>query len=187
MANSVEFRQDSYTVTITHEQGYTPGSADNVHTFDKEYLLDSGPFVSMHAIRCAAASGDDHSCILAANGGSTTVHAHSAIVREGRLYVAICDKVCCLSLPDLQMMWHVPADGATCFELYELENKQGLIVHGELSISRLSYSGDILWSAGGKDIFTEGFKLLADVVEVEDFEHTQYRIDTKTGVSTIIT
>lgn len=56
-------------------------------------------------------------------------------------------------------------DAATCFGVYYLPEHACLISHGELEIARLSLSGEIVWSAGGKDIFSEGFRLSREYVE----------------------
>jgi hypothetical protein len=53
-------------------------------------------------------------------------------------------------------------------------------------------SHESLWTArscghpGGKDIFSEGFTLHDDHVEVVDFNQEKYRIDLSTGSSTIV-
>jgi hypothetical protein len=46
--------------------------------------------------------------------------------------------------------------------------------------------GRVVWSASGKDIFSEGFALHDDHAEVVDFNHETYRIDLATGRSSIV-
>jgi len=46
---------------------------------------------------------------------------------------------------------------------------------------RLTPQGDVIWSASGADVFSEGFSLLSDCIEVVDFNRTTYRLDYTTG------
>ena len=46
---------------------------------------------------------------------------------------------------------------------------------------------EIVWSSGGKDIFTEGFRLLEDEVEAVDFNRETYLIDICSGQSRLVT
>ena len=70
---------------------------------------------------------------------------------------------------------------ATCFGVYHSLKHKCFISHGELEIARVSYSGEIIWQASGKDIFTNGFVLHDDYIETIDFNDQQYRIDIETG------
>jgi hypothetical protein len=45
----------------------------------------------------------------------------------------------------------------------------------------VNLSGQIVWSTSGKDIFSEGFRIVDDHVEAIDFNHEVYRIDIATG------
>jgi hypothetical protein len=56
------------------------------------------------------------------------------------------------------------------------------ISHGELEIARVSYGGEVVWSASGNDIFTNGFSLHDDHIEVADFNDEKYRIEIETGL-----
>jgi hypothetical protein len=55
-----------------------------------------------------------------------------------------------------------------------------------LEIARVSLTGEIVWSAGGKDIFSEGFQIVGDYIEAIDFNHEVYRVDIATGRSKLI-
>ena len=65
--------------------------------------------------------------------------------------------------------------------MYHLPEHDCLISHGELEIARVSLDGDIVWSESGKDIFSEGFRLVGDFVEAVDFNHKVYRFNIATG------
>ena len=72
-------------------------------------------------------------------------------------------------------------DTATCFGVYDAPGFASIISHGELEIARLSYSGQLLWSASGRDIFSEGFRCLDSGIEVIDFNRSVYLFDYRTG------
>jgi hypothetical protein len=65
--------------------------------------------------------------------------------------------------------------------VYHSPQHDCLLSHGELEVARVSLSGEIVWGASGKDIFTEGFQIVGDHVEAIDFNHEVYRIDIATG------
>ncbi|MDP1589782.1 MAG: hypothetical protein Q8M07_18660 [Prosthecobacter sp.] len=124
--------------------------------------------------------------VLLASGGATGVHSRSAIVIGDTCFAAVGPFVCALKLPTLELLWHVLADTATCFGVYDAPVYKSIISHGELEIARLNYLGQVLWSAGGRDIFTEGFELHEHFAEAIDFDGTRYRFELETGQSGII-
>jgi outer membrane protein assembly factor BamB len=164
-------------VTILDEPTYSFGSAGNLRTYEMEIRLDSENLTSVHGVTIDGT----WSAILGASGGPSTVHEHSAVAVDGRLYLAVGDQVVCLNLVTGLREWSRGVDEATCFGVYWESHHGALICHGELQISRLSLSGDKLWSATGADIFTEGFRCLRDGIEVIDFNRTMYLFDYRTG------
>jgi hypothetical protein len=42
-------------------------------------------------------------------------------------------------------------------------------------------AGEVVWSAAGKDVFSEGFRLTAEYVEAIDFYQEVYHFDIATG------
>lgn len=173
------------TIRLRHERCYTLGSADNPRRYGREYRLSDGLFTSYHAVECEE-GGRTYSSIIAGSGGATTIHEHSAIVRDGSLFLAVADSVCRLAIPNLEMIWHKRLDEATCFGIYWSERHRCLIVHGELGISRVSLDGEVAWRASGKDIFSEVLRLSDEHIVVEDSNHERYQIDLVTGRSRII-
>lgn len=57
------------------------------------------------------------------------------------------------------------------------------ISHGENEISRVAHGGKVLWQAGGKNLFTNGFELHDNHIEVIDFNGERYRMNIDTGAS----
>src|SRR5688572_14116293 len=174
---------EDYKVGVRNESIYTPNSADNKSKFDEEVFLDTeGEYISsQHGVVIRRRNGDSRSFILLAGGGASGVHENSALMHEDCLLVAVGNFVCCISLPEQRILWKAKTDWATCFGIYHSPEHECYISHGELDIARLTYDGEIVWSASGKDIFTGGFLLKEDYVEVVDFNDEIYRIDLKTG------
>ena len=165
-------------VTIVDEPTYSFGSADNLRTYDTETRLDSENLTSVHGVRIDG----KWSSVFGASGGRSTVHQHSAIEVDGRLYLAVGDQVVCLNLMTGLKQWSRRVDPATCFGIYWDSPHEALISHGELQISRLSLTGDEIWSAGGADIFSEGFRCLRNGIQVVDFNRSVYLFDYQTGM-----
>ncbi len=136
---------------------------------------------SCHTVAVFEGSGEVKSCLLTAGSGATGVHVHSAVCVGTRGYVAVGDSVCALSVPALDLVWHSAVDRATCFGVYHVPEYDCLISHGELTITRLDWSGKIVWQAGGPDIFTEGFVIIGGIIEATDWNKTTFRIDIETG------
>lgn len=166
------------------DQAYSLKSVDNVHIYDREYLFaDEDSYLSSkHGISVNSPSGESYSCILLASGGVSGVHEHSALIHEDRCIVAVGSYMCSLSLPVLELGWHIQADWATCFGVYHSPKYGCYISHGELEITRVSYSGEVEWSASGKDIFTNGFTLHENCIEAIDFNDERYQIEIETGL-----
>lgn len=183
---TVLFRSDKYELELLYEPLYTPGSADNVRSYSREYKLPNAETrpSSRHGLILRDGDTSAQSCILLAGGGATGIHEHSAVILDDTCFVAVGDTLCSLALPSLDLLWHRQVDTATCFGVYYSAKHHCLISHGELEIARLSLSGDVEWSSVGADIFSEGFELHPDYIEAVDFNQAVYRMDIATGAST---
>jgi hypothetical protein len=178
----VELVSGTFAVTLLDDPTYLPGSADNVRQYDREYCLvkEYRP-ASQYGVVCRQSERATHSCILLAGSGASRVHDHSAVIVNGTCFIGVGDMLCSLSLPDLDLRWATHVDTATCFGVYYCPEHKCLLSHGELEIARVSLTGEIAWLASGRDIFSEGFRMLGDRVEAVDFYHGVYRIDIVTG------
>ena len=183
----MHIRTGQYEIEIINDQTYTPGSVDNVRQYSKEYMLvNHHEYASKHGIICKVSDSLPSSCILFAGGGTTIIHEYSAIVLDDFLYIAVGDRLCCLCLPSLDLRWSPKVDLATCFGVYYSPENRCLISHGECDIARINLEGKIEWSVSGKDIFTEGFSLFPDHIEVIDFNHEIYWIEIASGEISLI-
>jgi hypothetical protein len=184
--------QKDYEIVLTAESPdiprYDARSADNVCGPEEEHFFGDDGYRPSSRHRIVVRRGDAvlGSHVLLAVGGGSGVHEHSAFVRGETCFVAVGPFVCALELPTLRLLWHTLADSATCFGIYDAPGYGSIISHGELEIARLSYSGQLLWSGGGRDIFSEGFELHEHHAEAIDFHGTRYRFELETGQSHII-
>ena len=184
----MEFISNKYTVSLINETDYSLNSVDNSRSYSSEYLFDDEQLnSSRHGLLVRDKLGNSHDCILIAGGGASGVHKNSLVIVDDRCFVGVGDHVVALSLPNLVKLWAKKLDPATCFGVHYMKNRDCLIVHGELEISRVSMDGIIYWSSSGKDIFSEGIELFEDHVEVVDFNMEKYSIDIESGESEIIT
>jgi hypothetical protein len=183
----VELTSGSFVLNLLDDPTYTPDSADNVRRYDREYcFVEEYRPVSKYGLVCRQSEGATHSCILLAGGGASRVHEHSAVIVHSSCFVGVGDMLCSLSLPTLSLRWATRVDCATCFGVYYYPQLDCLLSHGELDIARVSLSGEVVWSASGKDVFSEGFRIVGDHVEAIDFNHEVYRIDIVTGRSEFV-
>lgn len=175
------FVAESYRLTLINEDCYKPRSVDNIRTYSNEYVLGDGRPSSTHGVWCQQGEKILGSAVLLAGGGASGVHEHSMLALDSRVFVAVGDQVASLDLPALGLRWNVRADEATVFGLHATPDREALIVHGELQVSRLTSDGDIVWSAGGADIFTGELRVEGDRISVHDFEGQEYHFETLSG------
>ena len=167
-------------VQIVNEPGYSFGSADNLRRYDTEVdLTDGYRPSSVHGVIV----DDRPTMVIGDAGGASGVHGHSMLVLDSRVFVAVGAHIVCFTLGNQFPDWTLKADEATCFGVYYDREHDALISHCELTISRFSREGEIIWSEGGADIFSEGFSLLPDYIEAIDFDHSVYHFDYLTGES----
>ena len=177
------FEEGNISLNIIQEPAYTLGSTDNLRSYSIEYNLEPEYQAStIYGLDC----GSQCTCVLLAGGGASALTSRSAIIQDSKVWIGIGDQLVCLSLPNFKMLWHVKIDEATCFGIYLSPDGEGLLVHGELSISKCTFSGGILWSTSGKDIFSEGFSIYQEHIETIDFNNEIYRIEIKNGDSKLV-
>lgn len=181
----LQLTHNELRIEISNDSPYTSESADNLRQYQHEYILGRVEHVSSrHAVVVVDDWGSEvTSCILLAGGGASGIHEHSAIIQDKRCLIAVGPYLAALGLPNLDLKWFAEVDSATCFGVYHSEKHHCFITHGELEIARVSYGGQIEWQCGGADIFTNGFRLFDDYVEVIDWNNDVYKFELRTGRS----
>lgn len=168
-------------IKLVNEPTYSFGSTDNSRRYDTEVDLTGGcQASSIHGLII----DDRPTLVVGDSGGASGVHEHSLLLLESRVYIAVGAHIVCLTLGSQKPDWTVEIDEATCFGLYYAEAHDALISHGELEIARFDRDGEVLWSAGGADVFSEGITLHDDSIEAVDFDQQSYFFSYATGEST---
>jgi hypothetical protein len=176
----------AYTIEVFDDRtGYDPRSADNVSSYDRAYPL-SDYISSTHGIRVMTETRQIASAVLCAGGGASGVHECSALIHENSLLIAVGPFVVRLSIPSLDLLWSVETDDATCFGVHRISDSSDFISHGELSISRVTEDGQVLWSQSGADIFTGDLTVTPHEVRVADFDSKCYSFDLVTGAPKLL-
>ena len=166
-------------IEIVDESASLWGSAKNARIYIEEVHLEErgAQATSRHGIVINGVPV----VVFFASRGCTTVHDNSAVHLDGCLYLAVGNHVAAFDVVSRKVKWATAVDWATCFGVYYFSEKDALISHGELEISRLDMNGAVLWNASGRDIFSEGIRLTDAWVEAVDFYHERYRFDYATG------
>lgn len=169
-------------VTVVNEPTYTFGSADNVRTYPFAKLLTKSTWpVSVHGLLLDG----QPLAVFGATGGATGIHEHSALWLNDSLLLAICDSVVSIRLEPFELRWVLRVDGATCFGVHFHQPSASLLSHGELSMTRLTEAGAMVWQSEGYDIFTGSLVLDDEFICVEDFEGYEHRFRYLDGVRVV--
>jgi len=172
----------SYVIKFNSKPVYEELSSDNLNQYgtiyweNLEYRSDTKYDISIFL-------SDEllKKVLIGASGGATSIHKTSYIIESDKLVICCSDTIFCLSIPDLSLLWKTKADDATCFEIFKY--KSDYIIHGELQISRLSHSGEIVWQQSGADIFTtadstgDDFLITDNYILATDWEKRIYKFD----------
>jgi hypothetical protein len=173
-------------VELWQDPTYTPGSAGNVHRYDREVALSAhreqatGVEVRVDGVPVSSA-------VLLCEAGCPGMTDGRALLREKTLFVCMRDHVAALALPSLEVLWMTDVDDACVFDIDEIPGADALLVHGELDITRLGLDGRIHWQRGGADIFTGGCWIKGDAVVAVDWLGAEYRWRLEDGEELSIT
>lgn len=147
-----------------------------------EFALEKGESPNtIYVVECWERVGRVRSCKISVGMGASGFTRDSAFIHRGACIIGAGNQMLSLSLPDLDLHWVTEVDMASCFGVFHAPKHESYVSWGELEIKRISYAGKVIWSASGKDIFTNGFEILQDTIEVVDFNNERYRIDILTG------
>lgn len=178
----MKIHTNQYLIQLSEESNYSKDSADNNFTFHNHYF-------NHEEYECNTQIGikiyeKEHlltSAIICSHGGGAGIHETSQIIDNEKIVICCANQVFNLSIPNLQLNWKVQADDTTCFEIFKLN--QDFIIHSELTISRISSQGEIVWQKSGADIFTtidgkeDNFKVTDNYIFATDWENNKYQFD----------
>lgn len=169
---------EDWTIIVTKHEPYSDEAAEIASTAGREgqLLLACPPVViplvhTVGALQCASKRWQR---VVAATGGGVARDGRSAVILAGRVFVALGSHCFGLDLEDGSLKWDAQVDRASVFGLYASMNRLGLIVHGELSISRWSLDGKCLWNRSGEDVFFGDLTVGLEGIRVSDFSGRQY-------------
>jgi hypothetical protein len=146
---------------IVSEPLYTPGSADNACSYTLEFDFCDGD-ASDFAYGLST-DGVPLSAIVVPRWGLPFA-THSAVSWRNRLYLLIGASVACYSLNPFALVRNTRVDDICALGLYVASERDILICHGEMDVTRLSENLDIVWRQSGRDILGGPFVLAPDYV-----------------------
>jgi hypothetical protein len=174
---------EKYRIEFIQDNSFSPNSTDNARTYSNCFALDLDSALH-HSCKCAISVFNDEdelaSAILLGEGGATGIHEKSYFISESMIYLCIGNAVAALSIPNLSLKWIKKADDATAFQILPLQND--IIVHGEMSISRITTGGNLIWRNYGSDIFVthngaEEFSICENRIFAESWDGRKYVFD----------
>ena len=168
--------QDEFALTLVNEENYSQSFADSHFSYDHEYISQSKERITTKI----GVRSSGKSVLLMASGGVSGIHERCYLIKDKVIYILVSHTAFCLTLPDLELEWLTKVDEVSCFEIFDIG--EGLVIHGELEITRLSYSGKIKWQRSGSDIFTsidgsDGFKIEDGLIHAGSWDGRKYLFD----------
>ena len=157
--------------------------------YSKKWLLseeEDCELGSHYGVTSDTKDGRRFSCLLLSSGVGCYVNESSAVAISDTIYIASRKQICSLRLPVLDPAWHKEVDMGTCLGVYYSKEYKCLTSQGEQDVARLSLNGEIVWSVSGKDVFSEGFALYGDHIEVIDFGKKRYHINIVDGFIALV-
>lgn len=184
------FPYRTLTLCLFNDLAYSHSSADNFRTYEHVIVQETDHpecVSSKHGLAVLSNGEEISSAILLAGGGASGVHGRSLVVVEDHAYVCVGNSVAALSLPSLKLEWFQPVDDFTAFQIFAIP--MALIVHGEHSISRISFDGAVAWKHRGSDIFVspngeKGVTIEGDIIHAQSWDGRKYRINHDGNCST---
>lgn len=151
----MEIKFCDYTIELFEDNTYSLNSADNIFNYDEIYNCGG---IHTYSTKYGIKIYDQYnevitSCLLApgCGGGPTGLQNNSFIIDGNLLLICVSNIVFSISLPTLDLEWYKEVDIATAFAIYKMN--EDFIIHGELEITRINKSGNIIWQISGSDIF----------------------------------
>jgi hypothetical protein len=170
-----------FVIELIDDKYHTLNSVDNINTYTKTCSRDTTSRInSQHGIKVSENNIEISSALVCSDGLSTTVHSTSYFIKNDIIFLCCGKHLYALDIPTLQIKWFKELDPATCFEIYPFEDD--FIIHGEITISRITALGEIKWEFSARDIFVnlnghKEFEIINGQIKIIDFENYEYILD----------
>lgn len=171
----------NFEIEVIEDKNYNLNSTDNFHHYQKVYFKESEFRANCKYAIIIKEYGVEISSVIICEGGSPTgIFNNSFIIEDDKIWIRICNKIYCLEIPTLKLIWQKEFDEVTNFCFYKLGDD--FLIHGELEIFRITKEGEIIWSFGGRDIWFNpiGHNELTieeNKIRLFDFESNEYILD----------
>ncbi len=142
-----------YKVNIFFDKEYISGANKNQYSYNKELKDDNSKkdFINRIWIQMFEKDKIVNSVIILSNSWSSGFSEKSAIIKWEKIYICVWNKVYCLNIPSLDLVWEKKCDFSSCFSIHEY--KDDFIIHWELDITRINKKWEIIWQKWWDDIF----------------------------------
>lgn len=116
----------NFEIEILDDPNYILNSVDNLKQYEKVYFDEKHPEdkfcpTSKHAIAVNKFGSEISNAIICEVGGSTGIHENSFIIEDDKIWIRICNKIYCLKIPSLELLWKKEFDSFTNLCIYKLE------------------------------------------------------------------
>jgi hypothetical protein len=179
----MKYAHSEYEVELINEMYYTKNSADNLN--DYKAIINASDGGTHPSSKIGVLITKDgkliSSALIMAGGGFSGTNDWSVAMVADKMIMAIGNMIMAMSIPELDVKWQIKADDATCFAVYNIQNHQRLVVHGEIQISCVDYCGNMIWQRSGRDIFSGSCSIRGNVIVVEDFNNKVYKFAVSDG------
>ena len=175
----------NFEIEIFNDANYCLNSTSNFRHYQNVYFEgkhqeDKFHSTSKHAVIVKENGIEISNVILCEVGGATGIDKNSFIIDDDKIWICVCNKIYCLEIPTLKLVWYKEFDWATNFAIYKLE--KDFIIHGESEIFRITQEGGIVWRFGGRDIWVNNkdqkeFNIENNTIRLFDFQSNEYVID----------
>lgn len=181
----VKLNYKNYQIEVFNDSTYTINSVDNTNVYDTVFFQgkkDKTAFSPTSKCGIIIKKSDTKiaSVIICESGGATAITDKSFIIEDDKIWICVCNKVYCLEIPSLELIWRKEIDFITNFSIHKVQ--EDFIIHGELEIKRITKNGEAIWSFGGRDIWVNledktEFNIENNQIHLFDFESNEYILD----------
>lgn len=182
----MKFNWNEFSIELITESNYSMFSTDNKFVYSKEFYLGEKVVertypMSVLGIKKIDSLGAIEDCIaLGEDGLMSSIEENSFFSEANNLWVLLSDKIYCIDLSDLSILWYRRLDYSVNFAIHPFLND--FIVHGEIEIFRISKNGEIKWRFMSDDIFVtpsgkNDFKIMDNQIHVTNWNNKEFTLN----------